>query len=68
MEYFFYLIYALSVFILVVAVMSHVKGSSDPTTKLFIDRLNLAGRILYPLLIIGMIVAIGLSYSHIFVE
>ncbi len=68
MEYFFYLIYALAVFILVVSVVSHVKGSSDPTTKLFIDRLNLAGRILYPLLIIGMVAAIGLSYSHLFIE
>jgi len=55
-EYFFYLVYLLSVFIIIIAIFTHLyeEDESDKGKK-FISRLNLAGKILYPLILIGFV-------------
>jgi branched-chain amino acid transport system substrate-binding protein len=55
-EYFFYLVYLLSVFIIIIAIITHLyeEDESEKGKKL-ISRLNLAGKIVYPLLLMGFV-------------
>ncbi|HID99560.1 MAG TPA: hypothetical protein EYP59_04630 [Thiotrichaceae bacterium] len=55
-EYFFYLVYLLSVFIIVIAIFTHVYEEDDSKKgKTLINRLNLAGKIVYPLILMAFV-------------
>jgi branched-chain amino acid transport system substrate-binding protein len=58
-EYFFYLVYALAVFIIVIAVLSHLTDEEDEHGKMVVQRLNLMGKVVYPFILfifIGVII------------
>jgi nitrogen fixation/metabolism regulation signal transduction histidine kinase len=55
-EYFFYLVYALAVFIIVIAVFSHLaEAEEDEHGKRIVQRLNIMGKIVYPLILITFV-------------
>lgn len=56
-EYFFYLIYLLALFIIIITIITHLY-EEDETKKVLVNRLNLAGKIIYPLLLLGFVVVI----------
>jgi len=55
-EYFFYLVYFLAIFIIIIAVLSHLhEDDENEKGKKIVHRLNITGRIIYPLLLIGFV-------------
>ncbi|MDM8567123.1 ABC transporter substrate-binding protein [Candidatus Halobeggiatoa sp. HSG11] len=59
-EYFFYLVYCLAIFIIIIAVLSHFYEECESERgKKIVHRLNILGKVLYPVILIsfvGMIV------------
>jgi len=53
-EYFFYLVYALAVFIIIIAVLSHLT-EEDEHGKKVVQRLNIMGKIVYPLILLAFV-------------
>ena len=52
-EYFFYMIYSLAIFILLVALFFHLgEDKEDEKDKLFLKRANLLGKIFYPVILV----------------
>jgi branched-chain amino acid transport system substrate-binding protein len=57
-EFFFYLVYFLAIFIIIIAVLSHFyeeKEEEDEKGQKIVNRLNIIGRILYPLVLMGFV-------------
>jgi branched-chain amino acid transport system substrate-binding protein len=54
-EYLFYLIYLLALFIIVISILAHLY-EEDEGKKAIVNRLNLAGKIIYPLVLITFII------------
>jgi branched-chain amino acid transport system substrate-binding protein len=51
-EYFFYLVYLLAIFIMIVALVYHLgEDKEDEETKKFLKRVNLFGKIFYPVIL-----------------
>jgi len=58
-EYFFYLVYMLALFVILVALFYHLgEGKEDEKTERFLKRTNLFGRIFYPIVLFGGVAAI----------
>jgi branched-chain amino acid transport system substrate-binding protein len=66
-ERFFFLVYLLAVFIILIAVFMHryEEGESEKGKK-FVKRLNLVGRILYPLALVTFVGVIVYNNYHLF--
>ncbi|OAD18621.1 Extracellular ligand-binding receptor [Candidatus Thiomargarita nelsonii] len=63
-EYFFYLVYMLALFVILVALFYHLgEGKEDEKTELLLKRTNLFGKIFYPIILFGGIAAIIYSSS-----
>lgn len=56
-EYLFYLIYLLALFIIVISVLAHLY-EEDESKKALVNRLNIAGKIIYPLVLVIFIIVI----------
>jgi branched-chain amino acid transport system substrate-binding protein len=66
-EHFFYLVYLLAVFIILIAVFMHrCEEDESEKGKQFVKRLNLAGKILYPLALLIFVGIIVYNNYHLF--
>ncbi len=65
-EYVFYLIYFLAVFVIIVSVYSHAQATNNPAgSKALIAKVNLVGKIVYPLMIATMIAVLFFLYRQV---
>jgi branched-chain amino acid transport system substrate-binding protein len=65
-EFFFYLVYILALFIIMIALLTHLyEEDESKKSQILLNRLNLFGRILYPLILSSFVGVIAYQNFHL---
>ncbi|OQY45978.1 MAG: hypothetical protein DRR08_17415 [Candidatus Parabeggiatoa sp. nov. 2] len=65
-EFFFYLVYILALFIIMIALLTHIyEDDKSQKNQILLNRLNLFGRIIYPLILTGFVGVIAYQNFHL---